>query len=327
MVNVRTGKIGNELYPTANVKEEKNMPSVLIGGGSGLIGTCLSQLLQEEGFEVLHLSRSPRPDAPFRTFKWDVEKGEIDEQAIRSADYVVNLAGAGIADKLWTASRKALIMSSRRQSTELLAKAFQRLEHYPKAYLASTAIGYYGDRGNEWVDENSPAGEGFLADSTQAWEQAIQQVEDTGVRTVRIRIGIVLSTQGGALEKMLIPFRFYAGTYFGDGQQWYSWVHIDDLCRLFIHALRQTEMTGVYNGVAPNPVTNKALTEAVKRALQSPALLLPAPAFALRLAMGEMADVVLDSARVKAEKTIGSGFEFRYPEVQPALEDLLARKV
>ena len=173
------------------------------------------------------------------------------------------------------------------------------------------------------MTEEAEAGSGFLSESTVAWESAIQEVAQTGVRTVGIRIGIVMSTQGGALEKMLIPFRLYAGTYFGNGQQWYSWVHIDDVCRLFIHAMENESMNGFYNGAAPNPVRNKALVEAIKKAMDSPAVIVPAPAFAMRLGMGEMADAVLDSTKVSAEKTKSTGFDFQFPDIDKALGDLL----
>ena len=299
------------------------MPTVLIGGGSGLIGTRLSQLLQEKGYDPIHLSRRQRPNAPYPTYQWDAEGGTIEEEAVQAADYVINLAGAGIADKPWTKARKALIISSRVKTARLFKEAFERTGHQPKAYISSSAIGYYGDRGETLMTEEAEAGSGFLSESTIAWESAIQEVAQTGVRTVGIRIGIVMSTQGGALEKMLIPFRFYTGTYFGDGQQWYSWVHIDDICRLFIHAMENESMNGFYNGVAPNPVRNKTLVEQIKNAMNSPAILVPAPAFALRLAMGEMADAILDSTKVSAEKTQSTGFNFQFPEIDKALGDLL----
>jgi len=299
------------------------MSTVLIGGGTGLIGTRLSALLKAKGYEVMHLSRTARPDAEFPAFEWDVEAGTIDEAAVEKADYVINLAGAGIADRPWTKARKKLIISSRVQSAALLADTFQKLGHQPKAYLSSSAIGYYGDRGNEWMSEDAAPGNGFLSESTQAWEEAIKGVAETGVRTVGLRIGIVLSTQGGALEKMLIPFRFYTGTYFGDGEQWYSWIHIDDIARMFIYALETEALSGFYNGVAPNPVTNKRLVTQMKEALNSPALIVPAPAFAMRLAMGEMADAVLDSTRVLADKIQATGFTFEYPAIDKALDQLL----
>jgi uncharacterized protein (TIGR01777 family) len=299
------------------------MATVLIGGGTGLIGTRLSQLLKAKYYKVSHLSRTARPNAEFPAYQWDVEAGTIDEAAVQQADYVINLAGAGIADRPWTKARKKLIISSRVQSAGLLADTFQRLGHFPKAFVSSSAIGYYGDRGNEWMSEETTPGEGFLSESTEAWESAIQGVAATGVRTVGLRIGIVLSTQGGALEKMLIPFRFYTGTYFGNGEQWYSWVHIDDICRMFIHALETPSMEGFYNGVAPNPVTNKRLVTEMKEAMDSPAIIMPAPAFTLRLAMGEMADAVLYSTRALADKIKKTGFTYQYPVIDKALEDLL----
>lgn len=303
------------------------MPTILIAGGSGLIGSRLSHLLREQGHEVLHLSRRARPDAAFRSYRWSPAASSIDDEAVLRADYVINLAGAGIADKPWTAARKQLIIDSRVDSARTLSAAFERLQHYPKAYISGAAVGYYGDRGDEWMDENSAPGEGFLPESCMAWEKAIGEAGRPGLRKVAIRIGIVLSTQGGAMEKILLPFRFRVGTYFGDGSQWYSWIHIDDLCRIFIKAVEDDSMQGTYNGVAPNPATNKELTEAIKEALGNSGLLAPVPAFALRLAMGEMADVVLDSTRVRSGKIEAAGFQFSFPTLEKALPDLLRRKV
>lgn len=301
------------------------MPTVLIGGGSGLIGTRLSQLLAEQGYEPLHLSRKQRPNAEYPTYQWDTEALTIDDEAVKAADYVINLAGAGIADKPWTNARKELIISSRVRTAQLFKKAFERTGHQPKAYISSSAIGYYGDRGEQLLTEGDAPGQGFLSESTQAWERSIKKVAETGIRTVGLRIGIVMSTNGGALPKMLIPFQFYSGTYFGDGQQWYSWVHIDDICRLFIHALETESMEGFYNGVAPQPVRNKALVEAIKKAKNSPAIIMPAPTFALRLALGEMADAILDSAKVSAAKTLETGFAYEFPTIDTAMESLLAK--
>jgi uncharacterized protein len=303
------------------------MSNILIAGGSGLIGQRLSELLAERGHTVAHLSRSKPDDSPYPVFQWNPAQWEIEAAAIRQADYVINLAGAGIADKPWTAARKELIIRSRTDSARLLRESFARFDHQPKAYISASAIGYYGNRGDEWLDESSTPGTGFLAESTVEWEKAVAEVAQTGIRTVGIRIGIVLSTQGGALEKMLIPFRFGLGTYFGDGQQWYSWVHLDDVCQMFVQAVEDEAMRGFYNGVAPEPATNKALVEAMKEALGRFGLVMPAPAFALRLAMGEMADVVLSSSRVSSRKIEQAGFEFRFPQLLPALRDLLEQKI
>jgi len=304
------------------------MPTILIAGGTGLVGKRLSTLLKERQYEVLHLSRRSNPKAVFPTYCWDPATGFIEPEAVKRADYIINLAGAGIADARWTAARKRLIIESRVQSAELLQTALQSPSAKARAYISAAAIGYYGNSGDQLVDETSPAGEGFLAESCTAWEDSIQKVATaTGLRTVGLRIGIVLSTQGGALEKMLIPLRFGLNTYFGNGRQWYSWVHIDDVCRLFIAAIENAQMAGMYNAVAPNPVSNYQLSVALGKAWARPAVLLPAPAFALRLAMGEMAEVVLNSNCVSADKALATGFEFQHPHLDEALSDVLRRKV
>lgn len=299
------------------------MPTVLIGGGSGLVGTRLSNLLTERGYTVIHLSRQANQDARFPTFEWDIENQVIDLEAIRQADYVINLAGAGIADRPWTELRKQLITNSRVDTTRLLIKGLKEAQHRPKAFLSSAAIGFYGNRGDELVDENSTAGAGFLTESCLEWESAIAEVNTIGIRSVAIRIGIVLSTRGGALEKMLIPVKWGVSGYFGGGKQWYSWIHIDDLCALFIHFMEHEETHGTYNGVAPNPSRNKAFAQAIMRAHPKRQLVLPVPAFLLRAVMGEMADTVLYSTKVNSAKTEASGFVFKYPELPDALAHLL----
>ena len=269
------------------------MYTILIAGGTGLIGQHLSKMLTDQGHTVHWLSRTADSNAPYKTFVWDVRKGEIDEAALSSADFVLNFAGAGIADKRWTDNRKKLIIDSRVKGNQLLAKV---LPQYPnvKAYISASAIGYYGDRGTELLSEvAAPGKKGFLAESVVAWEKSIEEVAATGLRTVTVRIGIVLSTKGGALEKLLLPFNFWLGIYFGNGEQIYSWIHIEDLCQMFIMAIENEKMKGVYNGAAPHPVTNKDFTEITAKALDKSALLVPSPSFAMRLAMGEMADVVL----------------------------------
>lgn len=303
------------------------MASVLIAGGTGLIGRRLSAMLTEQGHRVMLLSRKAKSEAGFDAFLWNPAQGKIDHQATRQADVIINLAGAGIADAHWTPARKREIIDSRVQSTRLLLESIQCTGHSPQCYLSGAAIGIYGDRGEELLDERAAPGAGFLAESCLAWEAAIREVADAGVRTAALRIGIVLSTQGGALEKMLIPARLGAGVYFGHGRQWYSWIHIDDVCRMFIHAMQQESVAGFYNAVAPNPVRNKELAVELQRALRLPPIALPAPALVLRLAMGEMADVVLHSTRVASQKISDAGFRFEHPHLSEALADLLARKL
>lgn len=302
------------------------MANVLIAGGSGLVGQRLSALLHEQGHEVSWLSRSKDPSSPYPVYTWDTEAGFIEEGAIDQADYVINLAGAGIADRPWTEQRKELIISSRVDTAALLLEYFKKVKA-PKAYLAASAVGYYGDRGNTMLNEGDGPGHGFLSESCLAWEAATDEIRKSGIRTVTVRIGIVLSTQGGALEKMLIPFNFFLGTYFGSGQQWYSWIHIDDLCGIFMRGIENEAMTETYNGVAPNPKTNETLTRTIGKAKQKPAIYLPAPAFILRTVMGEMSHAILDSTRVSSNKIEAMGYEFRFRELQAALEDLLTKRI
>lgn len=299
------------------------MSTVLIAGGSGLVGRRLSIFLRQKGYDVLHLSRRKNPAADFPSYQWDLEKGFIEEEAILKADFVINLAGAGIADRRWTRARKELLLSSRVQSALLLLSYFKKAEKWPKAFLSASGIGFYGDAGEELLDETSSAKQGFLAEICTEWEKAAGAFAAAGVRTLIFRIGIVLSAKGGALEKMLLPFCFFLGVYFGNGRQWYSWIHIDDLCKMFVMGLENESLQGVYNAVAPQPHRNKTFTVGMGKALQKPFLLLAAPAFLLRPALGEMADTILSGSKVSADKILRAGFEFKYPDLQGALRDLV----
>lgn len=303
------------------------MSIILIAGGTGLLGSRLSEMLREKGYIVRHLSRQRNPGAPFPAYGWDLKKGFIEEEAIEEADFVVNLAGANIAGQGWTDARKQILLSSRVDSALLLKKYIEQKRTPLKAYVSASAIGYYGDRGDQWLREEDVAGEGFLPRVVQAWEEAAFGMREIGVRTTALRIGVVLSTKGGALPKIMLPFKFFNGTYFGQGRQWMAWIHIEDMCRMFIEALENERMEGVYNGVAPHPATNKDFTFMIKDALRKPALIFPAPEFALRLMLGEMADVIFDSACVSSEKIEKTGFQFHFPELLPALDDLLRRKI
>ena len=298
------------------------METVLIGGGSGFVGMHLSRRLRQEGYDVRHLSRSQRPNAEFTTYRWDVRAQTVDDAAFRDVSYLINLTGAGIADERWTDERKQVIIQSRTESTRLLARSIERLDLRPKLYLSASAIGYYGDRGETLLTETDAPGTGFLSESTVLWEQSVEEVSKLGVPVFINRTGIVLHPEDGALEKMLLPLKVRTSTYFGDGQQYFSWVHIEDIVSVYTYALKQG-LTGVYNGTAPNPVRNKHFAEALGPALGKSALVLPAPVPALKMAMGEMSRTVLDSTRCSAAKLEGTGFRFAYPELSQALEQLL----
>jgi uncharacterized protein (TIGR01777 family) len=302
------------------------MKTILIGGGTGLVGERLSILLEEKGYTVLHLSRTRNLDARFPAYEWDLKNGSVDPEAIAKADAVINLAGAGIADKPWTQSRKKLIIDSRVDSTLLLKTAFDLAGKKPSAFISAAAIGYYGNRGEENLTEDkAPGNDGFLSESCMLWEEAIKKVAASGIRTVWFRIGIVLSTKGGALEKIMLPVKFHVGGYFGNGQQWYSWIHMDDLCNMFIHALENQSMEGPYNAVSPNPERNKAFTQKVGDAIGKSAIMIPGPEFAMRLVLGEMADTIFNSNKVDATKIENTGFTFQFPNLVDAVKDLVKR--
>ena len=301
--------------------------TILIAGGSGLIGTRLTNILTSKGYTVAHLSRSSNPKAVCKQYIWDVENGTIDDNAILDADYIINLAGAGIADARWSAARKALIISSRAQSAALIHSSILRLGKQPKAYISAAAIGFYGDCGEEPVDENSASGEGFLAESCIDWETAAHSLQDAAPRVVVLRIGIVLSTLGGALQKTIAPLRLGVASYFGNGAQYYSWIHIDDVCHVFIKAIEDESMNGCYNAVSPQAMPNKTFTKILQQCFGGFSLLLPVPNFVLRILLGEMADVVMTGANVRASKLLNTGFEFQFADLSTALSDLLKRKV
>ncbi len=298
------------------------MSVILIGGGSGFVGMHLSRRLRSEGHEVRHLSRTADPGADFPTYVWDVKAGTIDDAAFHAVDFVINLAGAGIADERWSEERKHVIIQSRTGSTRLLAITLSRLGLTPKLYLSASAIGYYGNRGEHWLTEEAGPGEGFLSKSCVLWEESVEEVSRLGIPTFINRTGIVLHPDEGALQKMLIPLNVWTSTYFGDGRQYYSWIHIEDLVGIYAYAVNHT-LTGVYNGCAPNPVRNKAFAESLGPALHKQAIVLPAPEAALKLALGEMRHTVMDSARCSAAKIEAAGYRFSYPELSQALEQLL----
>ncbi len=301
--------------------------TILITGGTGLVGQRLSQLLTEQGHQVIHLSRKENLKATYPAYQWNLKKGTIDLKAIEQADYVVHLAGANVAGQRWSTSYKKTIIDSRVKSAELLQKAIQQVDNKPKGVIAASAVGYYGDRGKELLTEESSKGKGFLSDVVKVWEEANQKFENVVDRVVQLRIGIVLSTQGGALAKMLPSYMVRTGAYFGNGSQYYPWIHIDDLCQMFMVAIKEEAMQGTYNAVAPNPVTNKTLAYKIAEALDKPSVILPTPAFTLKFAMGEMASIVLDGANVSARKILDAGFQFEFTDVVEALRDLVKQKI
>ncbi|WP_207432761.1 TIGR01777 family oxidoreductase [Sabulibacter ruber] len=295
---------------------------ILIAGGTGLLGSRLSEMLIDSGYEVALLSRTPDKYARYKTFKWDVQKGTIDENAIRYADYIINLAGTSVAGEKWTSQRKKEILNSRIQSTNLLCEYLEKVPHHVKGFIGSSAVGIYGNSGDRLMMEESSYGSDFLAEVCKQWEQASWQIHNLGIRTVIYRIGIVLSNKGGALPQIAKPVKMLAGAPLGSGKQFMSWIHIDDMCRLFIKAIEDRQMQGVYNAVAPNPATNEELTRTLAKVMHKPMVFPNVPAIGLKLVLGELSEVVLGGSRVSATKVLQTGFTFEYNHLQEALESL-----
>jgi uncharacterized protein (TIGR01777 family) len=294
---------------------------VIVTGASGLIGSSLVPSLLGRGHEVTQLVRRKTKGATgsVREVEWRPDRGEIDAAALEGHDAAVHLAGESIAGGRWTDERKRRIRDSRVQGTRLLAETLASLNAKPRAFVSASAIGIYGDRGAETLTEQSAAGEGFLPEVCREWEAATESASRAGVRTALLRFGLILSAEGGALAKMLLPFKLGVGGKVGDGKQFYSWIALADVIEIIHFALANESLTGAINVVAPEPVTNAEFTRALGRAVNRPTFL-PVPAFGARLAFGEMADaLLLSSARVVPERLQQAGFKFKYPTLDGAL--------
>ena len=292
---------------------------VLITGGTGLIGQALKQKLLAEGHRVSILSRSGGD------FAWDVTNTYFQPEALDGVDAVVHLAGAGIADKRWTEARKKELIGSRVDSSALLIHALKTIPNQVRVVISASAIGYYGaDSGEGRCEESSSAGSDFLAACTKAWETSISGVEDLGIRLVKLRIGLVLSAKGGIFPVLCRPIRYVVGAVLGNGKQWQSWIHVDDLVGMFLLGLRDESLKGVFNAVSPGPIRHREITQKIARAMHKPLLLPPIPGFLLRLALGEMACLVLGGNLVLADKIQKEGkYTFTYTRLEDALKELL----
>lgn len=262
--------------------------------------------------------RVPPEFAKSACFRWDPARELPPAEAFDGCEAVFHLAGEPVAEGRWTKAKKANIRDSRVEGTRHLVEALRELESRPKVLVSASAVGFYGSRGNEVLAESAAAADGFLADVCRAWEAEAGAAEDLGMRVVTIRIGLVLGTQGGALARMLPLFKLCAGGRLGDGQQWMPWIHVDDLASLFLFCAQSETLDGAVNGCAPNPVTNQQFTKALAKAVGRPALF-PAPAFALRLGLGEFAEVLLASQRAVPDKAQSAGFQFKHPTIETAL--------
>jgi uncharacterized protein (TIGR01777 family) len=296
---------------------------VLVSGSSGLIGSELVRRLQTEGHEVTRLVRRlPGPGEA----GWDPKEGTADASALEGHDAVVNLAGAGLGDHRWTESYKAEILNSRKEGTSLLAHTLAALERPPKVLASGSAVGYYGDRGDEELTEDSGAGAGFLADVVRQWEAATAPAEEAGIRVVHLRSGIVQSPKGGSLGKLVLPFKLGLGGRIGSGRQWLSWVSIDDEVGGILHALRREDVRGPLNLTAPYPVRFGEYVKALGRAVGRPTVI-PTPTLGLELLLGRemVREMLLGGQRVLPAKLRASGYQHRHPRLEGALADLFTR--
>jgi uncharacterized protein (TIGR01777 family) len=295
---------------------------VLISGATGMIGSALTRELESKGHQITRLTRSPGSDDDVG---WDPSAGEIDASRLEGVDAVVHLAGESIAEGRWTAERKRRILESRRQGTGLLARSIANLSEPPGVMVGASAVGYYGDRGNELLREDSGPGNNFLGEVCRVWEKAADPAREAGIRVVHTRFGIVLSPKGGALGTTLPIFKLGGGGRIGSGRQYWSWVALDDVVGSIIHALENDSVEGPINVGSPNPLTNAEYTKVLGKVLNRPTVF-PLPAPATRLMLGEIADeLLLASARMEPAKLEETGYEFRYPELENALRHLLGR--
>lgn len=305
------------LTPDQNKKH-----TILITGASGLIGPKLIRNLLEKGHSVSVLTRNPHKIKGVQVFKWDIDNQTIDNEALNGVDTIIHLAGAGIADERWTKARKQLIIDSRVLSTRLLYRAIEETKAPIKTIISASAVGFYGDRADEILNESSSNGTGFLADCCRQWENAVDEGQKFGVRLVKFRIGLVLAKQGGALAKLETPVSLFLGAPLGSGKQWMPWIHVKDLLALFEKAIENPEFEGTFNACSPIPVTNFEFTKILAKTLFRPVWPIKVPKFVLKAVLGEMSQVILISNHTSSQKLINTGFKFRYAGLDEALKEI-----
>jgi uncharacterized protein len=319
------------------------MATVTITGGTGLIGSVLSSMLAENGYDVIILSRNPVETAAQHNYeekspafrhtgkiyysRWDVENQYIDPSALAQSDFIIHLAGAGVAEKWWSKARKLEILESRTESGKLLVKALQTQQNKVKAVISASAIGWYGpDNGTPFTEDVLPAND-FLGTTCLAWENSVQPIESLGIRLAKLRLGIVLSSNGGALAEFRKPLHTGVAAILGSGEQIISWIHIEDVCRLFIMALENESFSGVFNAVAPHPISNKTLVQKLANNITGKKhITLNVPAFVLKIMLGEMSIEVLKSCTVNSDKIKNLGFNFKFPTIETALDNIYPSK-
>ena len=300
------------------------MKKVLITGGSGLIGQHLTHLLQINGYEVAWLSRNANPVPGVKVFKWDWKSNQLDEEALQWCENIIHLAGAGIANKRWTAKRKQLLLDSRVKTAQLLFEKISNSNTINKVFISASGVGYYGAKTTPHLfqEEDPPEGD-FISDICIEWEKAVQQFEKLNTRVVILRTGVVLTKNGGALAKMKAPIQNFIGAPIGSGKQFFPWIHVYDLCSLYLFAL-ENDINGSFNAAAPDIQTNSSFTKSLAKILKKPLFLPNIPKFTIKLLFGEMANLILEGSAVSVKKIQQSGFQFKFKKLQSALVDLLS---
>jgi len=306
----------NHLYPTK--------AGILITGGSGLVGRYLTSLLLEKGYPVSHLSRKQDHFGRVRVYRWDPEKGIIDPVVFEGVDCIIHLAGANIGESRWTSERKEMIVRSRVDSANLLFKTIYENGIQLKSFISSSAVGYYGSSTSDKIfKETDQPGHDFLATTCKQWEEAADQFEKAGIRTIKVRTAVVLEKNDSAMSKMMIPAKFGFLVQTGNGRQHLPWIHINDLCRIYIKAIEDKSLSGAYNAVAPQHVTHREFIKNLAQVMGKPVFPVPVPGFLLRAALGEMSAVVLKGSRVSSEKITRTGFSFSFGNLEETLTDIL----
>ena len=306
------------------------MHKILIAGGSGLIGSRLTEYLDPKEYQIHILSREQQTDRDnIKYFLWDTHQKEIDLAAFKGVDTVINLAGAGIADKRWTVARKKILLDSRLDSIATLSAAIDKIDKdkRPPLFIGASAVGFYGNQGDKKLTDSDPTGKGFLAEVTSKWEIASLKLAEKFYRHTILRIGIVLSKKGGALKEILKPAMVGTYGYFGDGSAYYAWIHIDDICKLILSQIEDERYTGIYNATAPQPLTIKELVTAVKKAKGGIGLVMPVPVFALKMVLGEMTQMLTDSMRAMPDRLQSEGFTYEFADPVIALKNILEENI
>jgi uncharacterized protein (TIGR01777 family) len=303
------------------------MAEVLITGGTGLIGKRLSRILHEKGYKVSILSRTRGNDIEIGTYTWNLQKNEIEDEAIDKADYIIHLAGADIGSKRWTMKRKQLIFDSRIKTGEMILSKIKKHKKTLKAFISASAIGYYGSITSDRVFiETDMSADDFLGQTCSQWEKMTDGFIELGIRTVKIRTGVVLTKHGGALSKMMVPIKMGIGSAIGNGKQYIPWIHIEDLCGIYVKAIEDTQMTGAYNACAPEHITNKEFTQTLAGTLKKTLWFPNIPAIVMLLLFGKMSAILLKGSRVSSDKIVDAGHSFMYPNLECALKQLFQQE-